>query len=195
MPAVSKQQQKFMGIVHAIQKGDMPAGKATGDAQEAARTMNPSDVTDFASTKRKGLPSRSKQSSLLSLLSRCANPFAQLRMAKSAALSNSLRTAEKALRKAEAARRQSLESSLDELRAQNEKLQQQADQAATTAAQSNANAAASAAALANPMPTPPAAQPQYGAMAAGGERGAQAGQTAGQSPQSGAAQPAGQMMA
>ena len=27
MPSVSKQQQKFMGIVRAIQKGDAPASK------------------------------------------------------------------------------------------------------------------------------------------------------------------------
>lgn len=53
-----------MGIVHAIQKGDMPASKAKGEAKEVAKTMDPQDVTDFASTKRKGLPERSKKSSL-----------------------------------------------------------------------------------------------------------------------------------
>ena len=51
-----------MGIVHAIQKGDMPASRAKGKAREVATSMDPQDVTDFASTKRKGLPERAKKS-------------------------------------------------------------------------------------------------------------------------------------
>lgn len=51
-----------MGIVHAIQKGDMPASRAKGKAKDVAQTMNPQDVTDFASTKHKGLPGRAKKS-------------------------------------------------------------------------------------------------------------------------------------
>ena len=35
MPSVSKQQQKFMGIVRAIQKGDAPASKFSKDARDA----------------------------------------------------------------------------------------------------------------------------------------------------------------
>lgn len=53
-----------MGIVHAIQKGDMPANQAKGEAKTVAKEMNPQDVTDFASTKRKGLPERAKKSGL-----------------------------------------------------------------------------------------------------------------------------------
>ena len=37
MPAKSKQQQKFMGIVRAIQKGDVPASKFSKDAEEWLR--------------------------------------------------------------------------------------------------------------------------------------------------------------
>jgi hypothetical protein len=61
MPAQSKQQQKFMGIVHAIQKGDIPTSDASPEAQKVAKDMKPSDVKDFASTSHKGLPKKVKQ--------------------------------------------------------------------------------------------------------------------------------------
>jgi len=61
MPAQSKQQQKFMGIVHAIQKGELDPKDASSDAQQVAKDMKPSDVTDFASTPHKGLPKKVKQ--------------------------------------------------------------------------------------------------------------------------------------
>jgi hypothetical protein len=55
MPSTSKQQQRFFGLVKAIQEG-----KATGSskAREAASSMSSKDVTDFASTPRKGLPEK-----------------------------------------------------------------------------------------------------------------------------------------
>lgn len=61
MPSKSKQQQKFMGIVRAIQKGDEPASKFSKDAQDAADDMKKKDVEDFASTKHKGLPKKVEQ--------------------------------------------------------------------------------------------------------------------------------------
>jgi len=61
MPSKSKQQQKFMGIVRAIQKGDQPASKFSKDAQDAADDMKKKDVEDFASTKHKGLPKKVEQ--------------------------------------------------------------------------------------------------------------------------------------
>ena len=61
MPAKSKQQQKFMGIVRAIQKGDEPASKFSKAAQDAADDMKQKDVEDFASTKHKGLPKKVEQ--------------------------------------------------------------------------------------------------------------------------------------
>ena len=61
MPAQSKQQQKFMGIVRAIQKGDQPASKFSKKAQDAADDMKKKDVEDFASTKHKGLPKKVEQ--------------------------------------------------------------------------------------------------------------------------------------
>jgi hypothetical protein len=56
MPAFSKKQQKFMGIVRSIQKGEQPASKFDKDAQDVAKDMKKSDVKKFASTKHKGLP-------------------------------------------------------------------------------------------------------------------------------------------
>jgi hypothetical protein len=67
MPSSSKQQQKFMGLVHAIQKGDISASDASPEAQKVAQDMKPSDVKDFASTKHKGLPKRVKQEILKKL--------------------------------------------------------------------------------------------------------------------------------
>jgi len=55
-----------MGIVHAVQKGDMPASEVHGPARAAAKEMSPGDVKDFASTKHKGLPEHQKMSYVLS---------------------------------------------------------------------------------------------------------------------------------
>ncbi len=55
--AVSKAQQKFMGMVHAAQKGEKPASK---EVAKVAKTMKKSDAEDFASTKHKGLPEKKK---------------------------------------------------------------------------------------------------------------------------------------
>ena len=55
MPSTSKKQQRFFGLVKAIQEG-----KATGSgkAEEAAESMSKKDVGDFASTEHKGLPEK-----------------------------------------------------------------------------------------------------------------------------------------
>ena len=58
MPAVSKKQQKFFGIVRAIQKGEM--APTTPETAKAISDMKKSDVKDFASTKHKGLPEKKK---------------------------------------------------------------------------------------------------------------------------------------
>jgi hypothetical protein len=56
--AVSKAQQKFMGMVHAAQKGKKPASK---EVAKVAKTMGKKDAKDFASTKHKGLPEKVKE--------------------------------------------------------------------------------------------------------------------------------------
>jgi hypothetical protein len=55
--AVSKKQQKFMGMVHATQKGEKPASK---EVAKVAKSMGKKDAEDFASTKHKGLPEKKK---------------------------------------------------------------------------------------------------------------------------------------
>ena len=58
MPSVSKKQQKFFGIVRAIQKGEMTP--TTPETAKAAADMKKGDVKKFASTKHKGLPEKKK---------------------------------------------------------------------------------------------------------------------------------------
>ena len=58
MPAKSKKQQKFMGIVRAIQKGEVPAGKFSKAAQKVAKSMKKSSVKKYAKTKHDDLPKK-----------------------------------------------------------------------------------------------------------------------------------------
>ena len=58
MPASSKAQQRFFGVVKAMQKGDLPK---TGKAGKIAKSMSKDDVDDFASTKHKGKPEKVKR--------------------------------------------------------------------------------------------------------------------------------------
>jgi hypothetical protein len=51
--AVSQAQQKFMGMVHAAQKGSKAASPAVA---KVAKDMGKKDARDFAATKHKGLP-------------------------------------------------------------------------------------------------------------------------------------------
>ena len=56
MPALSKKQQRFFGIVRAIQKGEQTP--TTPETAKAAEDMKKTDVKKFASTKHKGLPNK-----------------------------------------------------------------------------------------------------------------------------------------
>jgi hypothetical protein len=56
MPAQSKAQQRFMGMVHAVQKGDMEA--PSKEVEKAADSMSKKSAKDFASTSHKGLPNK-----------------------------------------------------------------------------------------------------------------------------------------
>lgn len=60
--SVSKAQQKFMGMVHAAQKGELknPSSKVA----KAAASMSDKDAEDFASTKHKGLPQHVKEDNM-----------------------------------------------------------------------------------------------------------------------------------
>lgn len=54
MPSESQAQQRFFGMVHATQKGDIKAPSTA--VAKAAKSMSKKSAKDFASTKRKGLP-------------------------------------------------------------------------------------------------------------------------------------------
>jgi Protein of unknwon function (DUF3008) len=57
--AVSKKQQKFMGMVHAAKKGEKPASK---EVAKAAKGISGKEAEKFASTKHKGLPEKAEES-------------------------------------------------------------------------------------------------------------------------------------
>jgi hypothetical protein len=58
MPAKSKAQQRFMGMVHATQKGDLKNPPAA--IKKVAKDMKKKDAKDYASTKHNGLPEKVK---------------------------------------------------------------------------------------------------------------------------------------
>ena len=59
MPAKSKAQQKFFGMVRAYQTGEMP--DASSAVKNVAKSISKKDAEDFASTKHKGLPKKVRQ--------------------------------------------------------------------------------------------------------------------------------------
>ena len=67
MPAKSKAQQRFMGMVHAAQKGDKAA---SAKVAKVAKRMKKKDAEDYASTKHKGLPTKVKKEDLMRLISK-----------------------------------------------------------------------------------------------------------------------------
>ena len=62
MPAKSKQQQKFMGLVHAYKKGEVPASKVSSAIKQAAKSMSKKSVKKYAKTKHDDLPKKVKES-------------------------------------------------------------------------------------------------------------------------------------
>ncbi len=58
MPAKSKQQQKFMGLVHAFKKGEVPASKVSKAVKDAAKSMSKKSVKKYAKTKHDDLPKK-----------------------------------------------------------------------------------------------------------------------------------------
>ena len=61
MPSVSKAQQRFMGLVHAYKKGEVPASQVSQAVKDAAKSMKKKSTKKFASTKHKGLPNKKKK--------------------------------------------------------------------------------------------------------------------------------------
>jgi hypothetical protein len=61
MPSVSKAQQRFMGLVHAYKKGEIPASKVSKAVKDAAKSMKKKSTKDFASTKHDDLPNKVRE--------------------------------------------------------------------------------------------------------------------------------------
>ena len=61
MPSVSKAQQRFMGLVHAYKKGEVPASKVSKAVKDAAKSMKKKSTKDFASTKHDDLPDKVRE--------------------------------------------------------------------------------------------------------------------------------------
>ncbi len=59
--AMSKAQQRFMGMVYARKKGKMKKGEASPEVEAAAKSMTKKEAKKFAKTKHKGLPGHVKE--------------------------------------------------------------------------------------------------------------------------------------
>ena len=64
MPSKSKAQQRFMGLVHAFNKGDVKGSEVSKKVKDVAKGMKKSDVKKYASTKHKGKPEKVKQEAI-----------------------------------------------------------------------------------------------------------------------------------
>ena len=58
MPSVSKAQQRFMGLVHAYKKGDIPPSQVSQAVKDAAKSMKKKSTKKMASTKHDDLPNK-----------------------------------------------------------------------------------------------------------------------------------------
>lgn len=56
MPSVSTKQQKFMGLVLAYKRGEIPGSKVSKNVRQVAASMSEKELEKFAGTKHKGLP-------------------------------------------------------------------------------------------------------------------------------------------
>jgi len=56
MPALSQKQQKFMGLVLAYKRGEVPASNVSKNVKQVAAGMSEKELEKYAGTKHKGLP-------------------------------------------------------------------------------------------------------------------------------------------
>lgn len=61
MPASSVKQQKFMGLVLAYKRGEIPASKVSKNVKQVAASMSEKELEKYAGTKHKGLPTKVKK--------------------------------------------------------------------------------------------------------------------------------------
>jgi len=70
VPAKSKAQQRFMGMVHAYKKGELKGSEVSKDVKDAAKGMKKKSAKDYAKTKHKGLPNKVKKEELRRLIAK-----------------------------------------------------------------------------------------------------------------------------
>lgn len=58
MPSKSVNQQRFFGLVRAVQKGEKNPKTVSKKVRDAAKDMSKQDVKDFAATPHEGLPKK-----------------------------------------------------------------------------------------------------------------------------------------
>ena len=58
MPALSKQQQKIMGLALAYKRGKVSDSQVSKSVKDLASSMSEKDLADFAGTSHKGLPKK-----------------------------------------------------------------------------------------------------------------------------------------
>jgi len=62
--AVSKQQQKLMGLALAYKRGEVPDSEVSDTVKDLAKSMSTKELEDFASTKHKGLPQKKEDNEI-----------------------------------------------------------------------------------------------------------------------------------
>ena len=67
MPALSKKQQKFMGLVLAYKRGEVPASKVSKNVKLVAAKMSEKELEKFAGTEHKGLPTKVKKEDIMTI--------------------------------------------------------------------------------------------------------------------------------
>ena len=67
MPALSQKQQKFMGLVLAYKRGEVPASKVSKNVKLVATKMSEKELEKYAGTKHKGLPASADENTIKEL--------------------------------------------------------------------------------------------------------------------------------
>ena len=62
--AVSKQQQKLMGLALAYKRGEVEDSEVSDAVKDLAKSMSTKELEDFASTKHKGLPQKKEDNNI-----------------------------------------------------------------------------------------------------------------------------------
>jgi len=86
MPATSKSQQRFFGLVRGVQKGKVSPDSVSPSIRKVAKSMSKNTVKKYASTPRSSLPER-----LVELMLYCLTEyklFLEMKTPKSASLTD-----------------------------------------------------------------------------------------------------------